>query len=821
MKISLKNIRPNNCGKLLKYCVSFIAVFLASTAIDIACGPEPDPYDYYISFFHNNLADNNDYKPFNFSGYTFLYDEAEPGSEAAINSAEWATYLGGGIKAADIERAMYGLDRKADSLLQIKYLAGKGSLPDSLRGNSFLIGIRAKQRKDVLAYYRFAKQAERYAAKTDYWDPIPRDTTALARLGNEALKRGEAVTDGFLKLRYFYQGQRLLRYAGEFKPASKIYEQHIAGVKSVSHVKGWALALQAGMEADSVKSAYMFSQVFEKYRERRVQAYRNYNYTNARPEQVLNLAKSDHEKAVIYAINGLGDPHFNVQHLKDIYGCEPASPVVGILLAREVNKLEEAYLDQKVTKGLPPIASPVMSFNGYYDVNAESLSKAALKDFNGLNKFCTQLFNERLNPDYGLGKLVQAYLAWIKNDTKAGQQYLSELNNVKLRSKLQDQKQIINLLLIAQGIQKFDEMDEAAMLPSLKWLDEKVKSERYRVNHIDNYYIWSFYSERPFSASARNFYQTILAPAYYKKGFVAKAAAAMAKGDAPGDKGYYFGSVTLDFWRNYLHPASVSTLIAWRNNPPQNAYLKLLSDGLRLHNDKELYDLLGTTYLRHHQYDKAAAAFKKVGKPYLDSLQTNLIWNNENHGSDPFIDRLADYPKVWLIDNSKGYSKLGFANAMYALQQKMKASPNDPANYYKYATGLYNTGTHGNSWSYISYGWAASDAGRRKEHYYDEDYIQSANAETYYRKARDLSNNAEFKAKCTYMLAKCRQKQINYEDLGEDRYAYEGNNSKYQKALRQNPFFNELKNNYANTKYYKLAVNECSYLRDFLGIKGK
>jgi len=38
----------------------------------------------------------------------------------------------------------------------------------------------------------------------------------------------------------------------------------------------------------------------------------------------------------------------------------------------------------------------------------------------------------------------------------------------------------------------------------------------------------------------------------------------------------------------------------------------------------------------------------------------------------------------------------------------------------------------------------------------------------------------------------------------------------YLQKIQQNIYFTDLQQNYSTTKFYKLAVNECSYLRDFL-----
>ena len=137
---------PTNTGtwrRLIIYCVSFIGVFFISIAIDLACGPEPDPYDYYISFFHNTIQQNDEYQPFYFNGYTFLNgdfyenDEKEKEKEQEVNAGEWAIYLGNGVKKTDVEHAMYRLSDSVESILYNKYLIYH-KLPDSLKENTFL-----------------------------------------------------------------------------------------------------------------------------------------------------------------------------------------------------------------------------------------------------------------------------------------------------------------------------------------------------------------------------------------------------------------------------------------------------------------------------------------------------------------------------------------------------------------------------------------------------------------------------------------------------------------------------------------------------------
>ena len=95
--------------------------------------------------------------------------------------------------------------------------------------------------------------------------------------------------------------------------------------------------------------------------------------------------------------------------------------------------------------------------------------------------------------------------------------------------------------------------------------------------------------------------------------------------------------------------------------------------------------------------------------------------------------------------------------------------------------------------------------------------IGAVTAEKYYLKARQLSNDPEFKAKCTFMAAKCKQQRYNGIDDEFSNYKFfQKHSPDFQKQIRHESYFEELKKYYSKTLFYKRAVNECSYLSDFL-----
>lgn len=881
--------------KPLQYFVSLIAVFFIGIAIIMACSDEPDPYDYYTSFFHPDLQGQKDFGAFYFTDYQFTYGEEEPASEAAINSAEWAKYLGVPVKAHDVEKVMYHLD-SAGKEQTVPSFEQNLPVADSLANNPFLSALKQPEHEAARKYYQFAAQTEYLSQSSyNYWEPAPLDTVGLKTAANQALQAALAEKDRFLKLRYFYQAQRLNHYAENYEQANQIYDQYIATTATDSHVKGWALALKAGelrRLGDTVQAAYLFSKVFAQYPERRLQAYRNYHYISIKFEDVLKLAGTPEEKANLYAIKSFANPEIGVDDLKQVYDNNPASPLAGVLLVREINKLEQYYLTPKLANNTDAVYSkkiPVKTASvlvnpkpakwllitgvmiliagfvlliirfrkpsanagytitggillalgaagiiwfavGYYHQKPNTAQRpkgdffVAVSDsvktkydthIEKLRSFCTRLSTDGKYAEPQIGTLANAYLYFIQNKPNDGLAVLETLNNKSLPEKLNSQKQIINLLLLAQQLKEVQPVDEAKLLPSLQWLNAKVINNP---KPKDNVYPETANNHNRFAITERNFYTYVLAPAYLRQGDTAKAALTLLKsnnGFAANISGYLDGQLP-DFWFNYLHSAHLKQLIDWKMHPADNPYLSFLTNSLKPVTADKLYELLGTTELREHHYAEAVTAFQQIKNQKL----RNATYNGQNYYNDdqtfqgdPFYVEINDYPKAFI---SKRYTKLTFAQKMAQLQTSLKANPQDARVCVEIANGLYNTSTYGNSWGLITYSWSAYDFGRKPMYYYDNDYTQALLAKSYYLKARKLSQDNELKARCTFMAAKCEQKQYEMPSfLDYDYNTYTKQEKAYYRLLKSNIYFKEMET-YKTTAFYKKAVHECSYLSDFI-----
>lgn len=882
--------------KLLLYFVSLAGMSFTCLIIVLACGGEVDPYDYYTSFFHSDVQEKKGYDAFNFSYFKFTYTDDEPESEAEINSTEWAAYMGGRVKPGDVKKIMYGIDSAGKGSV-LRYLEQDLPAADSLAANSFLRSLKEPAHSAAGKYYQFALQVEKLGQTSyDYWNPEPRDTSGLKDAAGMALQSAISENDQFLKLRYFYQAQKLNHYAGNYEDAKNIYDQHIAKISSKSHVKGWSLALKAGEERrlnDTIRAAYLFSKVFGEYPERRIQAYRNYHYIEAPFSDVLKLAQNEKEKANLYAIKSFANSDIEMESLKQVYDLAPASPMVGVLLVREINKLEQYYLTPSLANNSdevysnapkPQISSPQASSSpakwllwagigflltgaiilwlnhrkwqskpggkvaagllglvgivalgwftagylkkktvadkpvpegSFFESIPDSIRSRNEDHIEKLKLFCSNLSNEAKYPEPQLGTLVNAYLCFMQNKPDEGLSALANLDGKTLSGKMADQKQVVNLLLSAQMLKKVQNVDETALLPSLQWLDEKADKGRKHPA--------SSYPEKPeqynwFAITARNFYTYVLSPAYLRQGDTTKAALALLKaknGDAPDYSGYMDKQLP-DFWFKYLHPEHLSQIIGWKKKAQPDAYLAFLTTGLRDINADKLYELLGTSLLREHRYSEAATAFQQIADRKLRSAPYNgkSYYDDKNMQGDPFYASVNDYPKNY---SGKSYTKLTFAEKMAALENQLKKEPQNADVLFQLATGLYSTSMHGNSWGLISYSWSVYDFGRKAMYYYDGDYVKASLAKQYYLKARELSSDPEFKARCTFMAAKCEQKGKEAPSLTDVDYdTYDKQWKVFMAGLKQNVYFNEMQQ-YKNTAFYRKAINECSYLSDFIG----
>lgn len=197
---------------------------------------------------------------------------------------------------------------------------------------------------------------------------------------------------------------------------------------------------------------------------------------------------------------------------------------------------------------------------------------------------------------------------------------------------------------------------------------------------------------------------------------------------------------------------------------------------------------------------------------------TDAIAKIESSGNDntlpgnPFNGRLQDCHDCDHAAPQKiTYTKLSLLTKMKEMQDKIKAGNEVYNNALLLANAFYNITHYGNARAFYEcsilggahYSPTSIDSAFRVP------LTNMALAMKYYNMALDAAQNDEQKARCQFMLAKCERNQWYNETVYTD-----GNNS----SVDFKPWngFIALKQQYANTQYYKEAIRECGYFRTYV-----
>ena len=122
-----------NWTRFITACV--ISGLLALPYNIIGCsGGDPDPYDYFVSFFHKGLSDNKAFEPFYYTNYQFLYQSEEPVNTTEATSAEWSSYSGGKSSKKEAYKLVTDFELSAFEKLTEAVTSGS-NLPDSIKNN--------------------------------------------------------------------------------------------------------------------------------------------------------------------------------------------------------------------------------------------------------------------------------------------------------------------------------------------------------------------------------------------------------------------------------------------------------------------------------------------------------------------------------------------------------------------------------------------------------------------------------------------------------------------------------------------------------------
>lgn len=518
--------------------------------------------------------------------------------------------------------------------------------------------------------------------------------------------------------------------------------------------------------------------------------------------KTLLLCKNNSEKANMLGLFALGSNKTELNSIRQIYQLSAKSPLLPVLVTREVNKLEEFFF----TPSLGFAQGKERVYIGYTELLANDKQyKAWYDECIQLSDFCKKIAPG--DKDISFYQLAAAHISMIAGDNTSSRSLLDLAKKGSLTALQQDQWALTNLLLTINTKKKIDANFEKELMPSIQWLEKKAKSDV------------------EFAKFYRRLFLDILAAKYKSTDDKGSIKYILCSGVA--DKiqqdyikngwGYY--AQTLHNIRRELSAKQAEELVQLMESKQLNVFEKFLISKSSFNKD-DINDLVGSAWLRQLNFTEAEKWFKKVPSSYYQQelFQTYMTAN-------PFADLMLDTHAPTKQDTIK-YSKLSFTQKMLRLEKELAASAGKEKKaslHYELAKGFYHMSYWGNSWMLVQYSWSTTEVEypRADSSFKNTvEYYGVKRAKKHYLEALANTANKNFQARCIFMAAKCDQKQV-----GNLPYFYSfDSQNEYNIALRnwisafdkRNSFYSQLNRNFSNTPFYKEAFTTCSYLRDFV-----
>jgi hypothetical protein len=287
----------------------------------------------------------------------------------------------------------------------------------------------------------------------------------------------------------------------------------------------------------------------------------------------------------------------------------------------------------------------------------------------------------------------------------------------------------------------------------------------------------------------------------------------------------------------YLKEEYINNFDAFVGLPQPTSFEKTIIQRMKTQPKDYVHDLRGTYYLRKDQLEEAIIEFKQVKKPEVfweEAVRTELFSASiKEYMNVPFTSISNDLHVIYsniLGENAKNLNsktkresykdnKIQLAQTLIRLKQLAQRDPDKAADYYYMI---------GNAWYNMSHkGWFMNSA-----YYITNDYRNTLNtssygnedaeeevpddsfileqANQYLLKGLNSENGSkETKAAVLFMLAKTN----SCEDGGYDN---DRNTYKLHICGEHKAYFNQLKDGYSATAYYKEVLKECSWFKNYV-----
>ncbi|MEO6455528.1 MAG: hypothetical protein ABIN97_15720 [Ginsengibacter sp.] len=768
--------------------VSVIVLFPRKVAE--GCGFWVYPGEYRFWLMQPDIVNEPDLTPFYFAT-SYLYKGNEYAGEQPHlrqNINEWYETVNRKASKKDI-----------DSLLNAtppqEFFNEQKSL---LNQNSLMKYLLQPDQKELYQYLLLSKKVEQIAANPDPWDEQNYPKESIDNIITELKKLRGTTISSFIKLRTAFQLMRLYNINAQSKEAEKIYDAWIAPVNTKSWITAAAL-YQIALNYIGPQGNYLRSKVFDIGGYNRTMCLVRFDSKST--DEALKLTKNQHERNVLVAMKLFNYPGRGLDVIKQIYASEPQYKELPFLLLREINKVEDWLLTNKITSFQTPAVYG--TFNYDYLDNAGSNYRNDKAYAQELSSFLHNMVVNSVSQQKAILILYAAHIDMLNKDYLSSATHLKEASLQKhLPQNIKTQIAINRYLLHLEN--GFDKNNENEFMTIIKTPDQKLGI--YDPGIMKNQLI--LYTARKMINKGDK-----------ARGILLLSKTNRAFGELPisGYKTVYQeieeNANEEDFYTmlNIFDKKNKSPFEKFvcekKIHSPMEIYEWYEEDSTSLKWDRsKLLNCLASWYLRQHRLTDAYAILKKIPVgfferyPYKDYISGNPFYLN--------VYRAHTVTK----EDKQSLNETQVVEEMLHLEVLAKKDKSKAAEcYYQLANAWYNMSYYGKNWLMVKQWWSINEPdtwnGILKKSPFNGDYYGCRYAKSYYDKAIEASKDKRLTALCFFMSNRCEANYQYYIKLvrGQEDVIHD-----------YSPDYPQAKNEGIDQEYYKQIVEECETYQSFI-----
>ncbi|KRB56913.1 hypothetical protein [Flavobacterium sp. Root186] len=719
----------------MKKFLVFIVLLANSFCQSFACGYSPYGEDVRYCLFKPNYFNYAQYKSFFYNADLWGFDYSRNPEDYKLtvdsNIADWYHYTNKKVSIGAIEDFNFNL-----SYTDIH----------SKSDNDFIKYLFQHNKTTAIAYLKMAKNCEMIADAEDVWE---RNEESNHKNRSELLNKIADVTnkeqDQYFKRKYAFLTIRLAYYSGRNDIIKSVFEANFNKAKK-DYLYYWSLFFYTFTKSNPgymVDVANLMANSPEK-------SYASYYYFHHdfKIQEALKYAQSKEETANVYAYASVQKVDKNLDYLRAIYANNPKSPILGFLLLREINKIEDWVYTPYYSN-----YNPSTDFEDFWRINEKV--KVTTETLRNRSE------NDRLYAKEVLDFINTADVSKTQNPivweaSKINLQFITRnytecLKNISLfekahrSEKIGDEIEKIKALCITANQEK----GKAVIKPEIKPIILKYKDDprfifalgrelEFRENITDGLALMSLIEE----TTARSYDSDDVE----WRGNRIKTSGNLQE--------FYRYFDYLDF---VYSAKDLQTIVDRIDKGFSTEFQKIIY--AKLLKDKDyIKDLLGTKYLRESQLNNALIAFRSLDKKYWDDNYN--AWERGEFGDSYVFDQNPFYDFKYtnsFIEHREKYLVTKLAVTEHLI--KYTSLANNPKTkdrdyyYFLIANCYYNMSNYGNSWMMRRYSSFSYGSNEVNESYIDEiEYRNKIKAVANYKLACQNAKSDKFKALCLRMM---------------------------------------------------------------------